>query len=171
MKQPIAQIRRADLPQRILCDGNVGGCLEAQPALVGMPALQDEFPCAHRIQELAFLLHHGDALRAYPRFQAAGFEAVELHAARKRLEDPGDQLQQSGLSARVAPQDGHDLPLARLKGGSLERKHRSRVFAGGVGEAGLLDAQPDISGARRSRGAGGKSRARNRTHAALLRNK
>src|SRR2546427_5979952 len=96
LKQPIAQIPRADLPQRVLRDGNVGGCLEAQPALVGMAALQDELPCAHRIQELAFLLHHGDALRAYARFQAARFEAVE------RSEEHTSELQsQSNLVCRL----------------------------------------------------------------------
>ena len=80
-----------------------------------VPPLQHVIARPHRKDQRAFLLHHGNALRARARLEFAGFEAIELDAAGKRRDGARNQLQQRGFSAGIGPEDGNQLALARLK--------------------------------------------------------
>ena len=90
-------------------------------------SLQDVIAGAQRENERAFLMHHGDALRARARVQLAGFKAVEFDAAGQRRDGARDQAQQGGLAAGVGAEDGDEFALARLERGGFEREERRGV--------------------------------------------
>ena len=72
------------LNQCVAGDGVVFFFLKPQRAAVRVAALQHVVAGACGEDQLAFLLHDGDALRSGSRVQAAGFKAVQLHAAGQR---------------------------------------------------------------------------------------
>src|SRR2546426_7548651 len=118
-----------------------------------MAALEYKFPGARRKKQAALLLHHGDALRAGPRAQGVRDKAVEKDASRKRLENAGDQLKQSGLAAGVGAENGHDFAGPALKARGFEREERSLRGICGIGVADLLDGQAYL--VAQARGFGG----------------
>ncbi len=62
-----------------------------------MAALQHVVSGANREDERAFLLHHGDTLRARARIEATGLEAIELDAGR----DVGRWNRKRGSAASI----------------------------------------------------------------------
>src|SRR5260370_1831083 len=89
-------------------------------------------------EEGAFLLNHGDALRAGAGAQRMDDKSVEKNAAREGLENSGNQLKQGGLAAGVGPENGDDFAGAGLKAGGFESEERSLRRICGVGVADLL---------------------------------
>src|SRR2546430_313244 len=139
--QAVAEIGGAHMHEGVLNDLHVRVRLEAQRAAVGVAALQHKLPNTRGKEQAAFLLNHGDALRACARAQRVDGEAVEKNAAGKRAENSGYQLHQSGLAAGVRAENGDDFARARLKTGGFESEERGLRGICGVRIANLLDRE------------------------------
>src|SRR2546430_6567925 len=137
--QAIAEIGGAHMHEGVLNDLHVRVRLEAQRAAVGVAALHHKLPNTRAKEQAAFLLNHGDALRAGARAQRVDGEAVEKNTAGKGAENSGNQLHQSGLAARVGAENGDDFPGTRLKTGGFESEERSLRGICGVRIADLLE--------------------------------
>src|SRR5215472_1246930 len=111
---------------------------------MGMAALHNKFPDARGKEQAAFLLNHGDALRASARTQRMNHEAVEKNASGKGVEDSGNQLKERGLPAGIGSENGHDLAGARVKARGFESEERGLRRICGVGVADLLDGETDF---------------------------
>src|SRR5207245_9958767 len=118
----VSEMLGTHLLKRILDDGAVLFRLKAQPAAVGVPALQDVLPGPHGKQQRAFLLDDGNALRACARIEPAGLEPVELHATRKRRERGGEELE-GGLG----PNGGGKAAGRQGSGERTEQRWRRRA--------------------------------------------
>ena len=92
---------------------------------MGVAPLKDEFPDAGGKEQAAFLLNHGDALRASARTKRMDDESVEKNAAGKGIENSSNQLKQCGLAAGVGAENGDDFARPRLKAGGLEGEQGS----------------------------------------------
>ena len=138
---PVAQRVRAHLSQRVSGQQAIFVGFKSQPLAVGIAPLQHVFPDAQRKQQLAFLLHQRDALRARAQIEVADFDAVHFDAPGKRPLDSGEQFQQGRFSAGVRTEDGDQFLLLRLEARGAEREFRRRPVRGRVGVAGLLDFQ------------------------------
>src|SRR5580698_11600743 len=143
----IRQVPGRDLRQRVPRDRHVIRALELQRPAVGVPPLQHKFPSVRRKQQRTLLLHHRDPLRAHARRQRMRRLAVQQYATRKRRLRPRDQFQQRRFSARVRPEDRHNLAGLRLKAARLQRENWCLVRIRRIRVANLLDAQPNFLGA------------------------
>ncbi len=103
---------------------------ESQRAPIGKAALQHKISRESRINDRTFLMHNGDALRARPHVQPAGFLAVEFHASGKRRDRSRDQPQQRGFAAGVGAKNGDEFALVRLKAGRAQRERRRGLRGG-----------------------------------------
>src|ERR1044072_1968669 len=114
-----------------------------------MATLQDKFPGFRREEQLAFLLHHGDALAASARFELMGDETIEKDAAGKRLKSAGNNLEKSGFAAGVRSENRDDFTGLGLKAGGFESEDRRLLRIGRVGIADLFDAEARVIGVAR----------------------
>src|SRR5580700_6423705 len=120
--QAVAEMFCADLCKSIARDEEIFFSLEPQSAAVGMSPLQNKLPGARGEKQRAFLLDHGDTLSAGSVRKRMSYEAIQKHAAGKRLENARDQLQQSGFAAGVWSHNRNDFAGTRLKACGLERE-------------------------------------------------
>ena len=140
-----------------------------------MAALQYKFPGLRREEQAAFLLDHGDALRADSRRERVGDETVEQDASGERFESAGDEFQQSRFAAGIGAEHGDDFAGTRLKAAGFQREERSLRGIRGIGVADLLDAQANFAGSARGVDGtlrGGRERSAScAAHASRLRNR
>src|SRR5262249_40874925 len=133
-----------------------------------MAALQNKLPCARWKDQRTFLLHHGDTLRASARRERMRGKAIEHDAAGKRLQRPGDELEQSGFAAGVRAEKRDHLTGASLEAGGFKSEERCLRRMGRVRITDLLDAKAHLG--RPARVASRHS-IRPRAHASLRRSK
>src|SRR5208337_2117156 len=99
-----------------------------------------------------------------------GDKTIEEDAAGKRLQRARNQLEQSGFSAGVRSEDGHEFAGPGVEAEGFESEKRRLRGVGRIGVADLLDAEAHVrGGARLLRGRQG--RAKGAAHVSLLRSK
>ncbi len=134
----------AHLRQGIARDFDVLAIGKSQRAAVRKAALQNKIPGKRWVDDRAFLMHHGDALRARSYVEPAGFFAVKFHAPGKRRDGSRDQPKQRRFPARVGAQDGHDFAFAGLKAGGAQRKRGNGLRGDLIRIACLLNIEAHI---------------------------
>ena len=135
----VGEMLRTDLREGFLGHEAIGFIFEAQAAAIGVAALQDVFPNVQRKQQIAFLMHDGDALGAFAERQIGGQLAVEFDAAGERLGFAAEDAKKGGFAAGVGAEDADDFALAGGKGDRAESEIGSGLGRGGIGVAGLFD--------------------------------
>src|SRR5690242_13805450 len=149
---PVGELGGTDLLESVFRDEHVIRGFETQRAAVRVAALKNKFPDVRGKKQTALLLYHGDALGARPRAEGMNDEPVEKNAPGERLEDAGNQLEESRLAAGVGAENGHDFAGARLKAGGFQSEERSLRGIRGIGVADLLDGEAHFAAqARRLR--------------------